>query len=45
LDSFDAAPPVTLATRRVVNSVLSWSSCFISSRLSLVLNSEHFTFA
>uniref|UniRef100_A0A8D9AC25 Uncharacterized protein n=1 Tax=Cacopsylla melanoneura TaxID=428564 RepID=A0A8D9AC25_9HEMI len=43
LDNLDAAPPVTLATLKLANSVLSSSSCFRSSFLSLVLNSEHFT--
>lgn len=43
LDSFDAAPPVTFATRRLVSSVFSSSSCFSSSFLSFVRSSEHLT--
>lgn len=43
LESLDAAPPVTFATRRLVSSVLSSSSCFSSSFLSLVRSSEHLT--
>ncbi|CAD0196202.1 unnamed protein product [Chrysodeixis includens] len=42
-DSFDATPPVTLATRRLVNSVFNSSSCLNNSFLSFVRNSEHLT--
>lgn len=44
LDSLDATPPVTLATRKLVNSVFNSSSCLKSSFLSFVRNSEHLTF-
>ena len=37
--SLEAAPPVTLATRRAASSVLSSSSCFSRSVLLLFLNS------
>lgn len=43
LESFEAAPPVTLATLKLVSSVLSSSSCLSSSFLSFVLSSEHLT--
>lgn len=43
LDSFDGAPPVTLATRRVRSSFLSSSSCLVSSFLSFWRSSEHLT--
>ena len=39
LESFEAAPPVTLATRSAASSVLSSSSCFMRSALFLVRNS------
>ena len=41
--NFDAAPPVTLATRRLPNSVLRSSSCLINSSFFLVRSSEHLT--
>uniref|UniRef100_A0A182KHP8 Uncharacterized protein n=1 Tax=Anopheles christyi TaxID=43041 RepID=A0A182KHP8_9DIPT len=44
LDSFDGAPPVTLATRRFSSSFFRSSSCLVSSFLSFVRSSEHFTF-
>lgn len=44
LDSFEGAPPVTLATRRFSSSVLSSSSCLVSSFFSFWRNSEHLTF-
>lgn len=43
LDNLEAAPPVTLATRRFVSSVFNSSSCFSNSFLSFVRSSEHFT--
>ena len=39
LESFEAAPPVTLATRSAASSVLSSSSCFMRSALFLVRSS------
>merc|ERR1712241_1534011 len=44
LESLEAAPPVTLATRREANSVLRSSSCFVSSSFFLLRRSEHLTF-
>lgn len=43
-DNFEAAPPVTLATRKPSNSCFSSPSCLVNSFLSFVRNSEHLTF-
>merc|ERR1719367_654013 len=43
LESLEAAPPVTVATLSSPNSVLSSSSCLVSSSFFLVRRTEHLT--
>merc|ERR1719328_15551 len=42
LESLEAAPPVTLATRSWASSVLRSSSCLVSSSFFFLRSSEHF---